>query len=342
MNIDEAKVSIIIPVYNKEKYIGKTLESVVNQSFKNYEVIVINDGSTDNSLSIIEEYSKRYSQIQVHTIPNGGVSNARNIGLKYAKGEWIQFLDGDDYIECETYSDIFGILDKYSPDILFSNIKKVDEYGNIIIEEKFPLNGYIDDMKKFYDKFCLIQEQTGLYGCVSNKIIKKNIIEKYNFQFNVEITLAEDFEFFLNLYNVIKDCYYYPYSYLNYLQNAENSSTQSQLIKNPNYLIQANIFYKEYKLLKNKKIKDLSMLKNRITKFILLYLKNNYIEDSQTYNLDNLLQLEYLDMLEVYRQNLFDKILLHCLHNNKRYMLERVLSTYQFCKLVVHKIKRGK
>ncbi len=131
MGMYEVKVSIIIPVYNKEKYIRKTLESVVSQTFTDYEVIIINDGSTDNSLSIIEEFSQKYKQIQVYTIPNGGVSNARNVGLKYAKGEWIQFLDGDDYLALDSLEYINNKFKETNFDILHYQLYEIYDLDNI-------------------------------------------------------------------------------------------------------------------------------------------------------------------------------------------------------------------
>ena len=93
------KFSIIIPCYNIEKYISKTLESVFNQTFKDFEIILINDGSKDNTGEILDDYSKKYKRIKVVHKENEGVSEARNIGIRNATGEYIYFLDGDDLIE---------------------------------------------------------------------------------------------------------------------------------------------------------------------------------------------------------------------------------------------------
>ena len=100
------KVSIIVPLFNKSKYIAATLESILQQKFDDYEVIIINDGSTDESPQIVEEYAEKDHRICLINIPNGGVSNARNVGLKYARGEWIQFLDGDDLIDLNIYQKV--------------------------------------------------------------------------------------------------------------------------------------------------------------------------------------------------------------------------------------------
>ena len=93
------KVSIIVPVYNVEGYLEKCLDSLVNQTLENIEIIVVNDGSPDNSQAIIDDYVSRYKNIKSYKKKNGGLSDARNYGLKYAKGDYISFVDSDDYID---------------------------------------------------------------------------------------------------------------------------------------------------------------------------------------------------------------------------------------------------
>ena len=95
------EISVIIPVYNKRKYIETTLRSVLEQSFRDLEVIAVNDGSTDESLVVLNQMAEVDQRVRVIDIPNGGVSNARNVGLACARGQWIQFLDADDLLEPE-------------------------------------------------------------------------------------------------------------------------------------------------------------------------------------------------------------------------------------------------
>ena len=103
------KVSIIVPVYNTELYLRECLDSLLNQTIKNYEVIVIDDGSTDNSLKIIKEYHEKYPKIiKYKSIKNGGVSNARNVGISMAKGEYVGFVDSDDYIDKDMYLKLYN------------------------------------------------------------------------------------------------------------------------------------------------------------------------------------------------------------------------------------------
>ncbi len=104
---NSVKVSIIIPVYNTEKYLRQSLESAINQTLKDIEIICINDGSTDNSLNILEEYSRKDERIKIITQPNQGQANARNLGISFAKGEYIGFLDSDDWVEVNAFEKLY-------------------------------------------------------------------------------------------------------------------------------------------------------------------------------------------------------------------------------------------
>ena len=93
-----AKISVIVPIYNAEKYLAQCIESLIHQTHRNLQILLINDGSTDSSLSIAQEFAQRDSRIEIHTQPNQGQGAARNNAMKYATGEWIAFVDADDYI----------------------------------------------------------------------------------------------------------------------------------------------------------------------------------------------------------------------------------------------------
>lgn len=115
----DIKVSIILPAYNAAIYIGKCLDSIVAQTiFDQLQVIVVNDGSTDGTEKILEEYGRRYSNISVITTPNGGVSNARNVGIQYAEGAYITFVDADDWVDRECYEKMLVNAVKTQADIV--------------------------------------------------------------------------------------------------------------------------------------------------------------------------------------------------------------------------------
>ena len=109
-------VSIVIPIYNAEKYIAQCLDSILNQTYKELQVIVVNDGSKDNSLNILESYANKYSNILLIKKENGGVSSARNLGLKYASGKYLAFIDADDYVEPDYIEVLVCNIEKYNAD----------------------------------------------------------------------------------------------------------------------------------------------------------------------------------------------------------------------------------
>ena len=173
------KFSIIIPVYNVEKYIKKCLDSVFSQTYKDYEVIVVNDGTKDNSMNIVKEYD-----VKTINQKNQGLSEARNVGLKNAKGEYILFLDSDDYIE----KDLLKELDKSisnKPDVVRFQIQEVyEDKVNKFEEESFS-------NKTGEDAFSIICN----YHFVENAwayLYKKSYLEKNNFIFK-KGTIHEDF-----------------------------------------------------------------------------------------------------------------------------------------------------
>ena len=126
------KVSVIIPCYNVAKYLGQCLDSVLKQTFQDFEVLCVNDGSTDNSLEIAKKYKKEDKRINIVDIENNGVGNARNVGIKGATGRYITFLDADDYIEHNMYEKIIKKMEETNVELLRCNFIKEDEEGNII------------------------------------------------------------------------------------------------------------------------------------------------------------------------------------------------------------------
>ena len=131
-HIENPKISIIIPVYNVEKYLRECLNSVVNQTMRDIEIICVNDGSTDGSLDILKEYAKKDDRIIVINQTNGFVESARNNGLKIAKGEYIQFVDSDDYLELNACETAYKYALLYNADVVVFGYKNFPEQvGNI-------------------------------------------------------------------------------------------------------------------------------------------------------------------------------------------------------------------
>ena len=187
--MNSPQYSIIIPIYNVAPYLQKCLDSICEQSFSNYEILLIDDGSTDDSSNICDKYAKKDNRIKVIHKSNGGVSSARNRGIEEAKGEWIAFIDADDAIMPEYFP-----KGAYESDLLVQNWnysdKESDEYlhAETITHEMMPA-------------FCKMYLDKHLFRTPWAKFFKREIIEKYNIRFDQRYRLGEDTLFVLDYLN---------------------------------------------------------------------------------------------------------------------------------------------
>lgn len=135
----ERKVSLILPVYNVEKYLPQCLDSIQKQSYKNMEIIIVNDGSTDGSGQICETFSKRDTRVKYIQKKNGGLSSARNVGLKYAVGDYIVFVDSDDFIRSGMISSLVEVMECSHADIACCNYEVCNEQSGVIYSHKINI-----------------------------------------------------------------------------------------------------------------------------------------------------------------------------------------------------------
>lgn len=184
-------LTFIVPVYNAQKYLSECLDSLLDQNIEHacYEIICVNDGSTDNSLEILDEYQKKYTNIKVINKENAGVSSARNMGLEYSNGEYIWFVDSDDCIKANCLNQIKDFLIKNKPECLKFDYVSVD-----------------DNFKHVKDEMPLLSFEK-LKGSISssnvwNMITKSDIIKEHKLSFNTSMKYGEDtlFQFFVYLY----------------------------------------------------------------------------------------------------------------------------------------------
>ena len=142
------KISVIVPVYNVEKWLNMCIDSILAQSYKNLEIILVNDGSTDKSKDICDSYSKKDNRVRVLNIKNSGQSVARNIGLKEAKGDYILFIDSDDYISDKAIIEKFiNILDSNNYDFIYTSYCRFEDGNEEKITEILPINLTNDEIK---------------------------------------------------------------------------------------------------------------------------------------------------------------------------------------------------
>lgn len=235
-------ISIVIPVYNVVSYLNKCLDSIINQEYKDWECILIDDGSTDGSGIICDQYSKISKQIKVIHQINQGVSIARNKGMSYAKGDYITFIDSDDWVDNTYLSDLVKGLNK-NTEIVVSGI--IQEFpDNKQITFSLPDNICFSIKTENTNIFVKMNEKSLLYGPVA-KLYKRSIIQKYNILFPKKCSYGEDLIFNYQYLNYINTITYIACS--NYHYRIIGSGTLSSSFRPEQF----EIDYSQWKLLKS-------------------------------------------------------------------------------------------
>ena len=200
-------VSIIIPIYNVEKYLQQCLESICNQTLQEIEIICVNDGSTDNSRNIAYEYAHKDSRICIIDSENQGLSSARNQGLARARAEYIQFLDADDYVEPTISSMMYNIMYMYNVDVVMCGIETHYEEGQEYRNKKQIDAYYTKEKQGVYP--IDIESISYTLASVCVKMIKKSLLDTYNIRF-VERRVYEDNYFTPAYLSVANNIYFLP------------------------------------------------------------------------------------------------------------------------------------
>lgn len=229
----EELVSIIIPVYNCEKYIKKALESVLNQLYNNIEIIIVDDGSTDNSKEICEEYAIKDDRIKIYSQSNLGVSAARNLGISKANGKYICFVDADDYIESDAVLDYIESYKKY-PDIqlvisgFFSEVEPIKN-KKPVYQKMNMTDRYYKERNEIRENFISLWDNQLMYN-LWNKMYLKSIIDENGIKFS-KYNWGEDVkfnqEYLLNVNTMLnlEKCHYH------YIRERKGAAT-NKYIKN--------------------------------------------------------------------------------------------------------------
>ena len=226
-------ISIIIPMYNAEKYIIKLLDSIKAQTYKNLEIIIVNDGSQDNSLSIVEKWQKEDNRIKVITQTNSGASKARNVGIEHATGKYISFLDADDYIEHDMYEKLYKKMLEVDVNILRANYIKEDvengitETGSLYTISNKKLNR--DDIRQILLPY-IFDDKIKAY---SPLLLLKTDFVKGHFFFKENIHMMEDLLFFLDILMATDYVYFYDFACYHYILHSTSSShLRKNIIRN--------------------------------------------------------------------------------------------------------------
>lgn len=217
------KLSIIVPVYNAEYFLEHSISSLLNQTYKNIEILLINDGSIDNSLNECKRLQKVDKRIVVIDKENSGVSSTRNLGIEKARGEYITFIDSDDYIELNAYENCMNILENNDIDFLkFSYYKESQKNKikyNFSLKQNEVLN--MDNKNEYLKEIFSTKDFEGIW----NLIVKKDFIISNNIKFDENLIVAEDFKFMVNCISYAHKIYILNEPYYHYVINL-NSVTQ--------------------------------------------------------------------------------------------------------------------
>lgn len=170
------KVSVIVPVYNMSKYLAKCLDSLLAQTLEDLEIIVVNDGSTDNSQEIIDEYVQKSEKIKAFEKPNGGLSDARNFGLEKAVGQYIGFVDSDDFVSAEMFEKMYEKAVKHQAEIVLCDLEKVNEKGEAFRD--LPQSPQLPEKIELEKDFRIFGEMA-CFAC--NKLFKKELFQNHKF-----------------------------------------------------------------------------------------------------------------------------------------------------------------
>ena len=321
----EEKISVIIPVYNVEKYINKCVDSIINQTYKNLEIILVDDGSTDNSGKICEEYKIIDHRIKVVHKENGGLSDARNKGIEIATGRYIGFVDSDDYIEKDMYSNLLNELKVNNADISVCKYKKVTEDYN-----------KCDYVQSYENKIRILDNITAIELLISdsymdnyawNKLYKKELFENVRYPYGKKM---EDLGTTYKIFDRAKKIVYTNYIGYFYLQrkNSILHSIDTDFVKDLKELINERYIdiINKYPELKVKA--DINRLK---------YIKIYFMHIAKNNRSELIKEKEYKEEYEFFKKNYkkykkellkysFKENILYCIFN---YNLKLFLKIYE-------------
>ncbi len=338
-----SKVSIIVPVYNAEKTINKCIFSIINQSFNDLEIICINDGSTDESLSILKDWEKKDDRVIVIDKQNEGVSKARNDGIKKSTGKYITFVDSDDYISKTEIEEMYDTIIKNKVEMVRVNYQIHNKTMSKIYGDKVPLISnrklnVIDIKNEILPK--ILDGNLPCFSCLF--IIKKETLMKTSL-FPINIHMMEDLVLYIDLITKIKSLYILDKPLYHIVFN-DNSGTNNinNIKRNIFDVITVNKIVKSI-LFKNKldsidNIIRINVLhSNAISDFIF----KHYLSYDDTINLCRKLSndrdfLDIFNVIDFKKINIQRKIILKCIIKNRVLILKVYLTIRKY----IYKIKR--
>jgi len=326
-------VSIIIPVYNTEDYLKQCLDSLVNQSLENIEIICINDGSTDNSLNILQDYAAKDSRIKIIDKKNEGQSVARNMGFKEASGEYIAFVDSDDYIDLDAYEKLYEFAQKHDNDMTLCDVERfnsIKTWRAKLHRVSIPAEEVIST--NILERPALVYD-TGPW----NKLIKKSFWDDHGFSF-LDGRLYEDLLISSELHCAAKSVGIYPYiKYYWRSREGENKSTTQKTTRIKNLQDRVFIINKLSELYRSKPQYNSLLIFHykKCLEYDLLMFINNINMASEDFQKELIIQISpLLDEIDLKRDinlRIWDKFRYQLIKENDIETLKKITAHTQKC-----------
>lgn len=329
-------ISVVVPIYNVEKYLNKCVDSIINQSYKNLEIILVDDGSTDNSSKICDEYLKKDNRIKVIHKKNGGLSDARNTGLDSAKGNYISFIDSDDYISSDYYEKMINKIIKDKSDLCITDIKTVYENDNYEFVNK-AYNGEATSIGFI---------NTGLAASACNKLFKRELFNKYKFE---KGKINEDIAVIIPILANVKKISYVEKTYYYYVQRGNSIQNSSFSYKRFDIIHSVDLTLDRIKDNKNySEIKD-ALVFNQIVVLLLyvipkisnIFYRSRIIKEyyklTKKYNIkNNKYYLEFLSNTGK-KHRIYYKLLFDLCFNRLSFLCSLLIAIYDIAKVFLKK-----
>ena len=289
MKKDNTLISIVVPIYNMEKYLDKCINSIINQTYKNIEIILVDDGSTDKSSKIINKYKKLDKRIKAYYKKNGGLSDARNYGIDKATGEYIGFIDSDDYIEKNMYETLYNNIIKYNADISVVGFNVV--YESTDIKNRVEYQEVTDKLEIYNRKeaFDLLFDANKFGNFAWNKLYKKELFK------NIKYPLCKKMEDLGTTYKLVEisnKIVYEPLKLYNYFQRS------GSIMNNKDLKFMKDIYllsYERFIYYDNKYGFNIDNHNNMISTLLFIY---SYVEDEDKLYKDILKRVHLLKIIK--------------------------------------------
>lgn len=280
-----AKISVIVPVYNVEKYLDICMESILNQTLNSIEIIIVDDGSTDKSGKIVDFYAEKDSRIKVIHQENQGVSVARNQGLLAAKGEYIAFIDPDDWVENNMFEKLYCEAIQNDCDVIVSCFFREDINNNKRTKTFHPFQSnkllLRDDIR---NEICSELLMNDLFTAVWDKIYRRSFLEKYKIRMYHDVVFREDYFFNMDVFNFAERVKYLPIPFYHYRYTPNGASRKYY----------RNLFQFDIKLYNKKReysikwFADNKKYLNKVSYDFLMDVYNNIIRVHNKNNIDGI------------------------------------------------------